>query len=230
MSRYRARFGDKKVVLPVIHATSEAQVLQNVRRAVTAGADGVFLINHDVSAQELLRFHDEVRRLHPSLWVGVNCLEHHPSWVIERPDVAGVWADYAGDFSLGMPPVGDGWRKLPPGGSWDGLYFGGVAFKGQRRVLPADLPKVTLRAAEWMDVVTTSGLGTGQAADVEKVRVMREALGSAPLALASGVTPDNVREYLPYVNAFLVASGISLDFENLDLNRTRRLVDLVAAG
>ena len=45
-------------------------------------------------------------------------------------------------------------------------------------------------------------------ADVEKVRTLRAGLGDHAMALASGVTPENVRIYLPYVQAFLVGTGI----------------------
>ena len=63
-----------------------------------------------------------------------------------------------------------------------------------------------------MDVICTSGPGTGHAADVEKVISLRAGLlgglGDHAMALASGVTPENVRSYLPYVQAFLVGTGI----------------------
>ncbi len=118
------------------------------------------------------------------------------------------------------------WTLIRDAG-WKGTYFGGVAFKGQRKVRPEHLGQAAQKATAFMDVVTTSGPGTGVAADIDKVRVMKEALGSFPLALASGVTPDNVGDYLPYVDCFLVATGISDDFEHLNPVLTRRLVDRV---
>lgn len=78
-----------------------------------------------------------------------------------------------------------------------------------------------------MDVVTTSGPGTGKAAAVEKIRTMKEALGDFPLAIASGITPENVSDYLPYADCFLVATGISRNFEQLDPARTHALVEAV---
>ena len=52
-------------------------------------------------------------------------------------------------------------------------------------------------AMPYMDVVTTSGPGTGKAAAPEKIRTIRQAIGDKPLAIASGVTPENVPDYLP---------------------------------
>jgi len=108
---------------------------------------------------------------------------------------------------------------------WQGLYFGGVAFKYQRSV--DDLQMAASTARDYMSVVTTSGPGTGAAARVEKIRTMKLGLRDYPLAIASGITPDNVGDYLPYSDCYLVATGISRSFEDLDPLLTRRLVEIV---
>jgi predicted TIM-barrel enzyme len=69
----------------------------------------------------------------------------------------------------------------------------------------------------YMDAVCTSGPGTGKAADVSKIATMHKAVGSeGAIALASGVTAENVSTYLPYVDAFLVGTGIEARFGVLD--------------
>lgn len=107
------------------------------------------------------------------------------------------------------------------------MWFGGVAFKYQRPV--SDLEAACRIAAQYIDVVTTSGPGTGRAADVEKIQRMKQALGDSPLAIASGITPDNVEDYLPHADYFLVATGISRSFTELDANRVHDLVAVVRA-
>jgi predicted TIM-barrel enzyme len=62
------------------------------------------------------------------------------------------------------------------------------------------------------------------AADVAKIKTMRAAIGDHPLAIASGITPGNVHLYLPYVDCFLVASGISDSYSELNEGRVRELV------
>jgi phosphoribosylanthranilate isomerase len=64
-------------------------------------------------------------------------------------------------------------------------------------------------------VICTSGPGTGVPADIAKVRALRAGT-TAPIALASGITPENVRDYLPYVDAYLVGTGIETRFGVLD--------------
>lgn len=56
---------------------------------------------------------------------------------------------------------------------------------------------------------------------------MKEALGDLPLAIASGITPDNIKRYLPYADCYLVATGISKSFTELDEARLRALVGRV---
>ena len=107
---------------------------------------------------------------------------------------------------------------------WRGLYFGGVAFKKQRPVDPTLHAHSAHIARPFMDVVTTSGAATGQATDVTKIKNFRRGLGSAPMAIASGITPDNAAD----VDCFLVATGINApgDFYNIDPARLAALLAL----
>ena len=93
--RYRARFLNKHTVLPVIHASTYDQVLRNVQIAATAGAEGVFLVNHVIPHQDLFGIHEETHRQFPELWIGLNCLDLNPTWVTTYPGADGMWADAA---------------------------------------------------------------------------------------------------------------------------------------
>ena len=225
---YRARFGYRKTVFPVIHARRGDEVRKNVLIAKNAGADGVFLIAHgDMYDRELLDLAEDIR-VNLVVWTGVNCLSLIPFHAIRQSAgrVNGLWVDNAGVTPDEESGGQREWQALqaiphPP------IYFGGVAFKYQQPVMKRDLPALTKKARECMDVITTSGPGTGQAADIERVRIMHEAAEGHPIALASGITPENVADYLPYVSAFLVATGISRDFHNLDPEKTRRLIAVV---
>jgi predicted TIM-barrel enzyme len=48
-----------------------------------------------------------------------------------------------------------------------------------------------------------------------------------PLAIASGITPENVGDYLDVADCFLVATGISRSFTELEPSRVRRLIERV---
>lgn len=231
MSRFRAVFSNRHVVLLVVHTVSREQALRNAAIARDSGADGVFLISHGaIRDDQLLAVQADVRAGQPGLWVGINCLSWRPEELFARvgPDVQGVWVDDALiDESTDDQPAARRIAAVQQANGWAGLYFGGVAFKYQRPV--RDLAAAARRAASHMDVVTTSGPGTGHAASPEKVRVMKQAVGDAPLAVASGVTPENVTDYLPWADCFLIATGVSSTFEELDPERARDLVRVVRA-
>lgn len=228
MNAFRTVFNTSRVVLPVIHAATVDQVLRNAGIARRAGADGVFLINHAISGAELLTIHAAVREAFPGWWIGVNRLGVGPVNLFQGlpGGVTGVWADNARiQERQDAQPEADLILHARATSGWQGLFFGGVAFKYQRHV--DDLQAAARIARNYMDVVTTSGPGTGQPAHVEKIRVMKQALGDFPLAIASGITPENVLDYLPWADCFLVATGISRDIEELDPDRVDILVQKV---
>ena len=230
-NHFRQEFGPGHVVLPVVHVATADQAMRNAGVAHEAGAQGVFLINHDsmtMGWRELLKVHEQVTASFPGWWVGVNCLDLGPREVIAHVTsaVSGVWVD---DALI----IED--RQQQPGAeevlaerqrrAWSGLYFGGVAFKYQRQV--EDYARAAQLATRYMDVVTTSGPATGQAAEVDKIALMKRALGDHPLAIASGITPENVADFMPHADCFLVATGISRSFEELEPSRVKALMDAV---
>jgi hypothetical protein len=199
--------------------------MHNARIARLAGCDGVFLINHAAGHAHLLAIHGAVQAEFPDWWIGVNCLDLRPWQVFDLIDrrVAGVWVDNAGiDEAAEAQETAERVAEARANSGWDGLYFGGVAFKYQRPV--SDLARAATLAAKYMDVVTTSGSGTGQPAHVAKIRTMKEAIGDFPLAIASGVTPRNIHRYLGISDCFLVATGISRSWTELDPQRVAELV------
>ena len=230
-------------VLPVIHVRDAAQAGRNAAIAIEAGAQGVFLINHDFAHEELVPILAEVRARFPSLWLGVNFLavtgrDAFP--VLGRLEAEGVEIDacWADDARIDERVPADGQTEARDiaaareASGWTGLYFGGTAFKKQRPVAPADHETAARTAAGWMDAVTTSGVATGRAADRAKIAAFRRGCGDAPLALASGVTPDNAADYAADVDAMLVATGInrSGDFYEIDPERLRRLLAVTRAA
>ena len=205
-------FGRTKVVLPVIHPITESIALSSIATAVECGADGIFLIDQGMSVTDLLCFIPKVHSLFPDLWIGVNFLGRYLNdtfYLVRNMPVKGIWSDNAQvNEHLEQQVAPEDFRRVRLEAQWPGLYFGGVAFKYQRPVADEDLPIAADKARPFMDVITTSGDGTGISAPVNKVRAMRLGCGAHPMGLASGVDPENVLDFLPYVDAFLVATGI----------------------
>jgi len=226
-------FRRPRVFLPVIHPVAKDTARRSIQTAVEAGADGIFLINQGMSAPQVLDFVLEVHERNEGLWIGVNLLGSPPEEVIglvvDLP-VGGIWSDDAGiDERSNSQPAGERFQRAREKAGWRGLHFGGVAFKYQREVPDALLPRAAERAVPWLDVITSSGPGTGYAASIEKARTLRSGAGDHPLALASGVSPENIAGFLPYVDAYLVASEIETAKYSgvLVPERTRLLADRI---
>lgn len=228
------------VVLPVIHVLDNEQAARNVQLAIDGGCPGVFLINHDFPYDQFLPIIRHVRKTFPDYWIGVNFLavtglEAFPVLAQLGQEGCPVDAYWADDARIDEKNPVDSQSEAEEisrtrlSCGWDGLYFGGTAFKKQREVASADYDRSASVACHFMDVVTTSGVATGHSADLSKVSIFREACSDHPLALASGITPENVTEYLPYVDAVLVATGINIkdDFYNIDAERLYSLMQSI---
>ncbi|MCY4320336.1 MAG: adenine phosphoribosyltransferase [Alphaproteobacteria bacterium] len=225
------------VVLPVVHVRDPAQVDENIRIIVGEGAPGCFLINHDFGVEAFLPVVRGIRCAWPSLWMGVNFLavtgrDAFP--VLGRLTKEGClidayWADDARIDETGQDSSEA--RQIAAARSasgWAGLYFGGTAFKKQRPVAPVHWQDAAREAVPFMDVVTTSGVGTGEEVGRRKVGCFRAGVGDKPLALASGITPENARDYA-VADAFLIATGVNRvgDFYRIDPSRLARLMRTV---
>ncbi len=133
-------FGKRRVVLPVIHVENEVQAIRNIIIAKRAESDGVFLINHKIDWEELLDVYDAAREVFPDWWIGINCLDLSPRDVLDKfisrcPDVSGIWVDNAGVSENDPDQVyATTILDLIEETRWEGLYFGGVAFKYQAPV------------------------------------------------------------------------------------------------
>lgn len=215
----------RPLVFPVLHFLHDSQAMENAAIAVDAGVDGIFLISMDGQDERLEAPARAIKATWPSLKVGINYLQSSAQNAIARNIEAGLdmtWADDAGLHSVRPNALLSSAIVAELSREPTHQFFGGVAFK---YMAPEPNPGHTAVAAQLLGILpTTSGAGTGIAADPEKLKVMHRALAGGPLAIASGITPDNVLEYSPYVTHILVASGIGLDFHNFDFELLSQLM------
>lgn len=236
MNRIVDVFGTSPVLLPVVHPIGREEALTSVRIVHDLGVRGVFLIDQGMAEREVLALVHTARERYPALWIGLNLLTRTPSRALSIAlavcgTIDGIWSDNAGIDECGLEHLSaEEFAFVRDTAGWKGLYFGGVAFKYQREVAAKDLGRAAEMSLPYVDVLCTSGPGTGYAADVEKVRALRAGLGDHAMALASGVTPENVRSYLPYVQAFLVGTGIERQLGVLDPAKIEALLKAMQAG
>lgn len=199
----------KTEIIPVIHMLNHNQVMTNVKLCVSCGIQKVFLINHVVSVEDLIQCALEVKKVYPSLWVGINMLGVITTDAITREiEVDGLWCDASVISSLAKE-----FRKFK------GMFFGGLVFKYQPQ--PKDLKEACEDSTFATDVSTTSGPGTGKAAGIDKIKMIRELLGDHPIA--SGVS--EVEDYNGIVDYLLVASSITSRTEMIYEDKLKSLID-----
>jgi uncharacterized protein len=61
-----------------------------------------------------------------------------------------------------------------------------------------------------VDALIVSGAGTGLATDLEDVKRVRRTAPGTPILLGSGVTPQNVRDFLPVADGFIVGTSLKV--------------------
>lgn len=223
---------------PVLHAIHDGDnLLHATEVALAAGADGIFLIDQGVSARDLAEvWIDRIRRAFgPNTWIGINFLRNgsHLVPTLEAcygQRIDGIWSDDCGvdsgsyrEYCTAHSNVNNARIMY----EWKGQYFGGTAFKTQAEMPLDQVQRAAKDARGLCDVITTSGRGTGVAASLEHVQAVHRGASGMPVGIASGVSPNNVKSYLPYVDAFLVATGIESSLGILDPAKTKAVADAV---
>lgn len=199
-------------IIPVIHIVSENQVLTNLETCAKNGISKIFLIDH--SGNRCDKMVPIVRLNAPKMWCGLNflqgnALEDFQSLNESYYNVEALWIDNAGllkepDDVLAKEVDVYRKSKFPTV-----QYFGGVEFKYQKQPNKFDIEWVYKEAVKYIDVITTSGPGTGRAAELSKLERIRVLIGSHPLAVASGVSYINKSAISKFVDFALVASSIT---------------------
>ena len=216
-------------VIPVIHYASDELALRNAEIAFDAGCEGVFLIDMDHDNDMLAPIAKVIKARWPDKLVGINFLGCKPALAVLENITHGMdmtWTDAQPTHSAAPSSrLAENVREAAATRTGH-LVFTGVAFKHQDFEPNPGL--AALKALEFGFIPTTSGPATGVAADVAKVAAIRQAIGpDAPLAIASGITPENAAEFAPYLSHILVASGVSASFHELDFEKLYRLCAVV---
>lgn len=215
-------------VFPVIH---HLDVMTSVAQAAIAFAndvDGVFLISHNwMKEHELFEVLPIIREMYPLKFVGVNFLSYHAYEAFDRAAGAqfdAVWMDHAGVSSAGLTESGKDLQELRTAFISRMEVFASVAFKYQ--AVEPNPVKAAFLADSYGYIATTSGPATGHPPELDKIKAMSAAT-AGKLAIASGMTPENVHLFAPYLSHILVATGIAQDDHHID---KAKLIDFLAAA
>ena len=215
-------------VIPVIHFENDAQALANAELARDAGCHGVFLISMEGEDDRLAAAGALIRSRCPGLFVGVNFLTMRSPDALRASLAAGfdaTWCDSVGIANGVASEQAKECAGLLSGKAHQ--LFASVAFKYQP--VDPDAPASAAAAASLGFVPTTSGVKTGAPPTAGKLRDMRAQAKNAGLAVASGLSPENLSELGPYITHALVSTGVSMDWHNFDRDRLEAFATAAAA-
>lgn len=211
------------LIYPVIHHLDRETSLAEALLARSCGADGVFLISHIGEDDEIVEVAAEIKEYMPNFSIGINLLSKSPVTACVKAcehNLDMVWADYMGVTSGKEEPLAQclaDFARQHPGIK----LFASVAFKYQSlEPMPA---LAALKAKRLGFIPTTSGSATGKAPDLKKIEVMSLTTEGC-LAVASGMTPENIGDFFPYLSHVLVSTGVSKNEYSLDPDKLRDFI------
>ena len=217
--------GMRTHVIPVIHYASDEQAIRNAELAFDVDCAGIFLIHMDGENHLLAPVAQVIKARWPSKLVGINFLGAEPADAVAANIANGLdmtWTDVQLTHSAAAPWTQAECVREALARSPKHMVFAGVAFKHQRAEPQPEL--AAQKARDFGFIPTTSGSATGVAAEEGKVVKLRAALGdAAPLAIASGITPENVHKFAPSLTHILVATGVSSNFYEFDFEKLYQL-------
>lgn len=222
-------------VVAYVNQTGNSPLIEEAKADIDAsfegGADAVILINEWCALKELQSTLDAVRKQYPREKLGVNYLgdEAEPygyldSFRLSRTyDLSVVWTDFSGvDLINEKPPVD--LHAIAQARDPRTFYCSGVHMKYSTLKDPnKTIEESALQAMGFVDGVIITGPKTGIASDPDKLSRARAVIGQYPLGVASGVSPENAHEILPFIDFCLVASSLQDEKKRIKKNRVREL-------
>lgn len=210
-------------VLPVIHIKTKTSALRQLELVLKAGADGAFFISHMGEDKLVVDVADDAKRFFEDAKIGINLLSMNPVYACGESVMYGldmVWGDDMGFDSVRNSQTSNFISRFAMEFPEKDV-FASVAFK--YRPKEQSPTAAAARALGFGFVPTTSGEATGSPPSVEKVAAMSKVVGGR-LAVASGLTPENIKAYAPYISHALVATGISKAEGEFDEGRLREFI------
>lgn len=213
----------QRLVIPVIHHKEIDLTIEQAQIAKNAGADAVFLISH-YNQDDVLPFLAQKIQKDINLQAGLNLLNTNVFDAIEiceKHKINILWTDNAGVHSENPNKVKMEMLEKTLQYHPKLKFFAGVAFKYQEK--EPNPGTAAIMALQRGFIPTTSGEATGQPPNLDKIISMFNKVGPH-LAVASGMTPENIWEYKKYLKYILVSTGVSKDEFRFDEVKLKKFI------
>lgn len=207
-------FKHPKPVLGMLHLkgeTPEAILTQALREAdifAACGVDGMIVEDYFGSVEDVERVLAQLSSERPGYLLGINVLDNfaksfelavqYGSKFIQVDSIAGHLTP---EDEVDYLKMVDSYRR-----SADIPVIGGVRFKYQPYLSGRSLAEDLRIGTQHCDAIAVTGSGTGVETDNQKIAEFRSLVGSFPLVVAAGMTPQTIQEKLTLADAAIVGS------------------------
>lgn len=211
-------------IIPVIHHLSPALTQTQADYVACNMCYGLFLISMTGDNDDLPMLAKSIKARYPNLKVGINLLGKSAMEAVDHSMTFGLDMTWSDNPIVTSDIIYDEAYKISASiKDTNHMFFNSVAFKYQVKEIN---PGKAAKTSEDLGFIpTTSGKATGKAADIEQLSDMKKQLSKSCLGLASGLTPQNVRQYTPYIEYGLVATGISKNLHEIDTKLLKQLIE-----
>lgn len=211
------------IIAPVIHILDEQQTWAELAKVHAAGVQKAWIIHHGGDDSLTMSIAQKSLRVLPDLCVGVNLLNTQPRtavYLAREHGISNIWLDFAEIFDGCASEAAE--EMLQMSMSVDMQIYAGISFKYQPKD-PSEM-RTLERMLSYGWIPTTSGSSTGSPADERKLERLSNG-GTTPLAVASGVSIDNIAMTKQYCCEALVASSIATDEYHINVVKLKNLLD-----
>jgi predicted TIM-barrel enzyme len=211
-------------IIPVIHHKTKDLTIKNAKLCFENNTYGIFIISMEGKNTDLSALAKKIKNEFPTLKVGVNHLGYQASESIYEGlnySLDMIWSDEP--IVTGSCIHEEAIKIEQEIKNSSLMFFNSVSFKYQKEEF--FIEEAVQNSKKLGFIPTTSGKATGVAADVEKINKMKRTLGDYPLAIASGLTPENILEYTKMIEYGLVSTGISKSFYEFDEIKLKELIE-----
>lgn len=222
------------------------------------------IVSKNKEENQVIKCYRAVRDVFSDEFIGINFMEYADTvvdfmeYIATNPNqvLPHIWVD----FGIGRRAKSDNVRTInrflrgplttdyyggrqrgQRGIDWKGLMFGGFYFKGNNDCISFSnisdevLEQQARESSEIMDVLVTSGKGTGISIDTDILKRLYELCSklNLQLGLASGISVDNIDDCVKYADYFIVGTGVertSTDPNTIAFYREARIPSAVDIG
>jgi len=212
---------------PVQRALEEMSLFQE------EGLDGVIVENYHSSIENVTKTLEEAKKSNPKILIGINILPNGFASAFSLAHKYGadfIQLDYvAGRYTNGERLNIEDYtkeREKHP----DVFILGGVWPKYYHPQPGSNLENDLRVGIERAEAIVVTGAGTGQETPIQKIQQFRSILGTHPLIVGAGLTPDNAYQQLSIADGAIVGSYFKKDNQTeneVERQRVKNLMEMV---